>query len=794
MANPYDSALAMAAALDRGTASAVELVDQAIDRIDKLDGPINAVAVRDFDRARDAAKDADRRRAGGERGALLGVPMTVKESYNVTGLPTTWGFREFKDNIATEDAVTVARLRAAGAIIIGKTNVPVALADWQSFNDVYGHTRNPWNLDYSPGGSSGGSAASLAAGYVPLELGSDIGGSIRVPAHFCGVFGHKPTYGLIPGRGQSLPGSVRAADLGVCGPMARTAADLDLALGILAGPDLEMAQGYRLALPRPRHADLKDYRVLVVDEHPLVPTRREIRDAVARFADKLDKTGAKVARSSNLVPDLALAGRVYVQLLGAETNNRMPPDRRRMMEEAAAKLAPDDDSLHAIRLRNINLTHRDWVALDDERVRIKAQWRRLFESFDVVIGPPLSTAAFRHDFNPDQGAKRADIDGKEIVYVDQLVWPGVATMGGLPATVAPIDRTRDGLPIGLHIMGAAFDDRTTIAFAGLIEREFGGFAPPPGLAEKRVNPLEERMPEDRMLREIASDYDSRLAHKMTLPSGRVHWPELYYARPAGFRPLFLDVLTPGTAGPYPTVVWIHGGGWFQGCPTMNNAVVDKLEFVDRLLDAGYAVARIAYRLSGEAQFPTQLHDCKSAVRYLRKHAAVFGLDPMRFAALGASAGGHLACLLGVTGNRPELEGEVGVTGPSSAVQAVVDWYGPTELLTMDEQLGPTRFQPHNDPASPEARMVGGPIQQVKDKTRAASPITYVSASAPPFLIQHGTADRIVPVGQGRALAAALRKAGTKVELVEVVGADHCFWGVDTSAIMPKVLAFLKANL
>ncbi len=481
MANPYDSALTMAAVLDRGAVSAVELVDQTIARIEKFDGPINAVVVRDFDRARDAAKDADRRRAAGERGALLGVPMTVKESYNLTGLPTTWGFREFKDNIATEDAVTVARLKAAGAIIVGKTNVPVALADWQSFNDIYGHTRNPWNLDYSPGGSSGGSAASLAAGFVPLELGSDIGGSIRIPSHFCGVFGHKPTYGLIPGRGQGLPGTTRTSDLAVSGPMARTAADLDFALGILAGPDLEMADGYRVALAPPRHATLKDYRVLVVDEHPLVPTQREIRDAVVRFADKLDKTGAKVAWSSNLVPDLALAGHVYVQLLGAETNNRAPAHLRRAMEEAAAKLAPGDDSLHAIRLRNINLTHRDWVALDEQRFRIKAQWRRLFESFDVVIGPPLSTAAFRHDFNPDQGAKRADIDGKEIVYVDQLVWPGVATLAGLPATVAPIDRTQDGLPIGLHIMGAAFADRTTIGFAGLIEREFGGFTPPPGL-------------------------------------------------------------------------------------------------------------------------------------------------------------------------------------------------------------------------------------------------------------------------------------------------------------------------
>jgi amidase len=482
----YLSARAIVAQLDRGEVSVVELVDHAIARIEKLDGSVNAVIVRDFDRARDTAKEADRRRAKGEWLPLLGVPMTVKESYNVAGLPTTWGFSEFKDNRAQDDATTVARLKEAGAIIIGKTNVPVALADWQSFNSIYGVTGNPWNLNYSPGGSSGGSAASLAAGYVPLEIGSDIGGSVRVPSHFCGVFGHKATYGLIPGRGQSLPGMTRTADLAVCGPMARTAADLDLALGILAGPEHEIADGYRLALPGPRHDNLADYRVLVLDEHPLVPTRREILDSVSRFAAKLEQAGVKVARSSNLVPDLAHAGRVYIQLLGAETNNRMPLEQRRIIEEAAAKLSPDDDSLHAIRLRNINLSHRDWVALDEQRIRIKAQWRTLFETFDVVIGPPLSTAAFPHDFNQDQNAKRVNIDGKEIIYVDQLVWPGVATLAGLPATVAPIDRTANGLPIGVHIMGAQFDDRTTVAFAGLVERAFGGFEPPPDFAEART--------------------------------------------------------------------------------------------------------------------------------------------------------------------------------------------------------------------------------------------------------------------------------------------------------------------
>jgi amidase len=467
------------AALERREASSLELIEQAIARIEASDGQVNAVVVRDFDRAREAAKAADQRRSNGERRPLLGVPMTVKESYNVAGLPTTWGFPEFAENRPSEDAVTVARLKEAGAVILGKTNVPVALADWQSFNPMYGATRNPWNLDYSPGGSSGGSAASLAMGYVPLEIGSDIGGSVRVPAHFCGVFGHKTTYGLIPGRGQSLPGTTRAADLGVCGPLARTAADLDLALEILAGPDGEMATGYRLALPGPRHDDLRSYRVLVVDEHPLVPTRADVRSAVRRVAEQLTRVGTSVAWSSELVPDLAEAGRVYIQLLGAETGRRQPPEQRQRAAEAAAQLAPDDQSLRALRLRTPGLTHSEWIELDERRVRIKAQWSRLFREFDVVISPPLSIAAYPHDFTSVHDQKKLEVDGQEYTFIDQLVWPGIAVLGATPATVVPIDRTADGLPIGMQIMGAQFEDRTTIAFAGLIEREFGGFQAPP---------------------------------------------------------------------------------------------------------------------------------------------------------------------------------------------------------------------------------------------------------------------------------------------------------------------------
>src|SRR6185437_5998887 len=203
-------------------------------RIEARDTEINAVVVRDFDRAREAARAADAALARGERRPLLGLPMTVKESNNVAGLPTTWGFEPFKDFRASDDAVAVARLRAAGAVILGKTNIPPFLADWQSNNPVYGRTRNPYDLARSPGGSSGGAAAALAARMIPLEFGSDIGGSIRVPAAFCGVYGHKPSFDLVPLRGHQPPGAEGGSGilLAVVGPLARTARDLSLALDV----------------------------------------------------------------------------------------------------------------------------------------------------------------------------------------------------------------------------------------------------------------------------------------------------------------------------------------------------------------------------------------------------------------------------------------------------------------------------------------------------------------------------------------------------------------------------------
>jgi len=275
-ANPaYWTAAQQSEALRNQSISAVELLDYSIQRIERIDRQLNAVVVRDFERARAAARVADASLKARDPRPLLGVPVTIKESFNVAGLPTTWGFPEAREFVPADDAVAVQRLKAAGAIIIGKTNIPTGISDWQSFNAIYGTTNNPWDESRSPGASSGGSAAALAAGYVALEVGSDLRGSLRVPAHYCGVYAQKPTHGIIPLRGHVPPGAEALPinpDMAVAGPLARCTEDLTLAMNLLAGPDAPDDIGFKLDLPAARRARLKDFRILILTEHPLVST------------------------------------------------------------------------------------------------------------------------------------------------------------------------------------------------------------------------------------------------------------------------------------------------------------------------------------------------------------------------------------------------------------------------------------------------------------------------------------------------------------------------------------------
>jgi amidase len=463
--------------------SPVELVNFAIARIEALDPKINAIVVRDFERARASAKEADAALARGEHRPLLGLPMTVKEQFNIAGLPTTWGYPQFRDWHPEADALTVQRLKAAGVIVIGKTNVPMGLTDWQSHNDIYGTTNNPWDFSRTPGGSSGGAAASLAAGFVSLELGSDIGGSLRAPAHFCGVFSHKPSLDLVPQRGAGppqTPATPVRGDLSVIGPMARSAADLALELEVLAGPDeLSEGVGYKLALPPPRHDKLADFRVLIIDAHPLCPTAKSIGSALDDLAERLGKAGCQVMRESSKLPDLAQTSRIYRELLSAFFSADLPPEVRERVEAAAKSLAPDDQSLAASGLRGLTISHPEWIRRSRMRGGLRARWLALFDDVDVVLCPPMPSLAFPHDHSSPQSARKLYIDGATVPYNDQSVWAGIATLNGLPATTMPIGHGDNGLPIGVQIIGRYLEDRTTITFAGLIEREFGGFTPPP---------------------------------------------------------------------------------------------------------------------------------------------------------------------------------------------------------------------------------------------------------------------------------------------------------------------------
>jgi len=438
-------ASACARAVSDGQASALALCDAAIAAIEARDGAINAVVVRDFEHAREQARAADAMRARGERPPLLGVPMTVKESFNVAGLPTSWGLPPFRDFRATQDAVAVQRLKAAGAVILGKTNVAAGLADWQSANPVYGRTVNPIDATRSAGGSSGGGAAALAAGMVALELGSDLFGSVRVPAHFCGIYGHKPSVGVLPTRGHDFPGTqLEPGDRpAVIGPLARRAEDLDRVLDAIAGADQPDARAWRLALPPPRHARLRDWRVLVLDAHPSCATSAAMRGALETLAGRLQREGAKVARASDRLPDLQAICERYTTLVTTLLGAWEPGG-------------------------STTLSAHDWIRLFGARDQYRVQWRAFFEEFDALLCPPFGCAAYPHEDGQDWDARRLVIDGQPTPYGAQGAWSTIASMAGLPATVAPLSRDEDGLPLGVQIIGPYLEDRSTIALARLL--------------------------------------------------------------------------------------------------------------------------------------------------------------------------------------------------------------------------------------------------------------------------------------------------------------------------------------
>lgn len=477
----FATATELAARIRRRAIGARELTLAAIDRIERLDRQLNAVVTRDFERARERAREADEATARGESwGPLHGVPVTVKEAFDVAGLPTTWGLPARKEHRAERDAEVVARLRAAGAIILGKTNVPAMLGDFQTSNDLHGTTRNPWDPSRGPGGSSGGPAAAVAAGLSALECGSDIGGSIRNPAHYCGVYGHKPTFGLVSMRGHAIDGVPPAPDMAVAGPLARSAADLTLALDVLAAPDPLDGAGWRLALPPARARSLAGLRVAVWPSDPVAPVDDEIAERVRSIASLVGRHGGTTSdRARPAVPSERLRA-VYATLVSAVMGAAAPSEAYALFQRNAAALDPTDTSRIASASRALVLDHRSWVANDTVRRALREEWRRFFGEWDVLVCPVMATTAFVHDERPPL-ARTVLVNGAPQPYFDQVFWASLATLCYLPATAFPVGLARSGLPIGLQAIGPAYGDRTTIGFAELVAAELGGFTPPPDL-------------------------------------------------------------------------------------------------------------------------------------------------------------------------------------------------------------------------------------------------------------------------------------------------------------------------
>jgi amidase len=473
----FSAAVDMVGALCAGHISAVELLDLHLQRIERLDGPLNSIVVRHFEQARLDAIQADATRSRGEQRPLLGLPVTIKESIDVAGLATTAGVAARSSHRAERDAATVARLRKAGAIVIGKTNVCPWLADLIADNPVYGRTNNPWDLSRTPGGSSGGSAA-LAAGFSPLDLGSDLGGSIRIPAAFCGLWGHKPSEGAVPNSGHfpgsSLPnaGWLMAAQ----GPMARSAFDLELALDVLAGPDVGMDAAWRLQFPPARHDRLADFRVAVLPSLDWVPVDPEIVSAIESFADRLRKQGAHVVEMSP--PGLGDLREFYRHsriMMSALVSAHWPAGQRdNIIKDRESR----GEFSHSADVLGFRATASDFLKAHEQRERYREGYRDFFRDFDVLLTPMSLVPAFPHPTVPVCD-RELEIAGRSIGFDYMTFYPSLASLPGHGATAFPIGLSRSGLPLGAQAIGPFLEDRTPIRFAQLVEQAFGAFTPPP---------------------------------------------------------------------------------------------------------------------------------------------------------------------------------------------------------------------------------------------------------------------------------------------------------------------------
>ena len=478
------SACALAALIKSGETSSVAVTQYFIDRIERHNGAINAVIATRFDDAlKDAAKADELVKNGAALGPLHGVPMTIKDAFEIDGLTCDVGHTAWDGRVSDTNAVVVERLRAAGAIMLGKTNTPIFCGDWQSFNAVHGTTNNPYNQAHTPGGSSGGAAAALAAGMTAMEYGSDIGGSIRVPAHYCGLFGHKPTLGLVPSRGHVPPahGMLAEGDLSVVGPLAKSVDDLETLLDVTLGLDGPEAQAMQIALQGPRFQAANGLRVGIWADDAYCRVDPEIAKAIEAAGAVLAEMGAKVETAK---PDFDLAWNteVYAMLLNPIMGRGFGDAIQQRMQDIVDKSDPNDKDYALLQARGIRLLHKDWLEWDEHRAHLAAKWRAYFEQYDVLLCPVTPSPAMPHMQDSNAYARPFEVAGEKRGYMENIVWPGVATTCNLPATSVPLGKHGSGLPMGMQIVGPAFEDKTPIGVARLLEKAGYAFEPPADFA------------------------------------------------------------------------------------------------------------------------------------------------------------------------------------------------------------------------------------------------------------------------------------------------------------------------
>jgi amidase len=477
----FKSALELGHMLRARKISSREVLQACLTQYARHNSAINAVIFTDIARAEKAAAAADRRlKRGAPLSPIDGVPMTIKESFDWVGTPSTWGDPALRDNIPVTNAVALQRMTDAGAVVYGKTNVPLALSDWQSFNAIYGTTNNPWDVTRTPGGSSGGAAAALATGMSALEVGSDIGASIRNPAHYCGVFGHKATYGVVPYRGHLMPGSVSISDITVAGPLARSAKDLTLMMNILAGSEGVEKRGLQFTLPKAAQKTFKDFRIAI-------KTSSTVSEVDKSYQDQLEKLGQFLKRrvkkfSLDAAPDLDDADvyENYITLLRATSTKRMGDAEIDAAAQKIKTLDPDDRSYVAMMTRAFGLSHGAWLRANERRHQMRHVWDTFFNDWDVLLCPCAASAAWPHDHVGERHERVIPVNGHTVSTIDQRFWAGYSGNFYLPSTVAPLGLTAEGLPLGVQIITREYGDYTSLRFAELLEKEWRGFVAPPG--------------------------------------------------------------------------------------------------------------------------------------------------------------------------------------------------------------------------------------------------------------------------------------------------------------------------